>query len=53
MSYFVRVVPHIEGAPMQIDLGVAQLAGKIVNLPGKVVDLQARARFGMGVSYHF
>lgn len=53
LSYFVRVVPHIEGAPLQIDLGVAQLAGKIVNVPGTVVDLQARSRFGMGVSYHF
>ncbi len=50
LSYFVRVVPHLEGTPLQVDLGVAQLAGKII--PG-AVDLQARARFGMGVSYHF
>jgi hypothetical protein len=50
LSYFVRVVPHLEGTPLQVDLGVAQLAGKII--PG-TVDLQARARVGMGISYHF
>jgi hypothetical protein len=50
LSYFVRVVPHLEGAPLQVDFGVAQLAGKII--PG-TVDLQARARVGMGISYHF
>jgi hypothetical protein len=50
LSYFVRVVPHLEGSPLQVDLAVAQLAGKVI--PG-VLDLQARARFGMGVSYHF
>jgi len=49
LSYFVRVVPHIEGSPLQVDLGVAQFAGKIA--PG--VDLQARARVGLGISYHF
>ena len=49
LSYFVRVVPNIEGAPMQIDVGVAQLAGTIA--PG--VNLQARSQVGMGVSYHF
>jgi hypothetical protein len=49
LSYFVRVVPHLEGSPLQVDLGVAQIAGKIT--PG--VDLQARAQVGMGVSYHF
>jgi hypothetical protein len=54
MSYFVRVVPHLEGSPLQVDVGVAQVAGKIVNLPGvAVVDLAARAQVGMGVSYHF
>jgi hypothetical protein len=50
LSYFVRVVPHLEGSPLQVDLGVAQLAGKII--PG-AIDLQARARVGVGVSYHF
>jgi hypothetical protein len=49
LSYFVRVVPHLEGSPLQVDLGVVQAAGKIA--PG--VDLNARARVGMGVSYHF
>ena len=49
LSYFVRVVPHVEGTPLQIDFGVAQLAGNIT--PG--VDLKARSQFGMGVSYHF
>jgi len=52
-SYFVRVVPHLEGSPLAIDLGVAHIGGKIVNVPGTVVDLQANARVGMGVSYHF
>ncbi len=49
LSYFVRVVPHIEGTPLQVDFGVAQLASNIT--PG--IDLKARAQFGMGVSYHF
>ena len=49
LSYFARVVPHIEGTPMQIDFGVAQLAGNIT--PG--INLKARSQFGMGVSYHF
>ena len=49
LSYFARVVPHIEGTPLAVDFGVAQLAGNI--LPG--VDLKARNQFGMGVSYHF
>jgi hypothetical protein len=49
LNYFIRVVPHLERAPLQIDFTVAQLAGKIT--PG--LDLQARAQVGMGVSYHF
>jgi hypothetical protein len=49
LSYFVRVVPHLEGSPLQVDLGVVQAAGNIT--PG--LDLNARARVGMGVSYHF
>ena len=49
LSYFARVVPHIEGTPLAIDFGVAQLAGHIT--PG--IDLKARSQFGMGVSYHF
>jgi hypothetical protein len=53
LSYFVRVVPNLEGSPLQIDFAVVQAAGKIVDIPGSVVDLHARARFGIGTSYHF
>jgi hypothetical protein len=53
LSYFVRIVPHLEGSPLQVDLALVQVAGKIVNIPGNVVDLAARARFGIGISYHF
>jgi hypothetical protein len=49
LSYFVRVVPHLEGSPLQVDLGVVHAAGHIA--PG--VNLNANARVGMGVSYHF
>jgi hypothetical protein len=49
MTYFVRVVPHLEGSPLQVDLACVQAAGKIAS----GVDLNAHARFGMGVSYHF
>jgi hypothetical protein len=49
LNYFVRFVPHLEGAPLQLDFTVAQLAGKIA----PDFDLQARAQVGMGVSYHF
>ena len=49
MTYFVRVVPHLEGSPLQIDLAVVQAAGTIA--PG--IDLNSRARFAMGTSYHF
>jgi hypothetical protein len=38
---------------LQIDFAVVQAAGKIVDIPGSVVDLHARARFGIGTSYHF
>jgi hypothetical protein len=54
LSYFVRVVPHMEGSRLQFDLGIVQAAGKIVNIPGReVLDLNARARVGTGISYHF
>jgi hypothetical protein len=49
LSYFVRVVPHLEGAPVQVDLGVVQAAGHVA--PG--LNLDANARVGVGVSYHF
>ena len=51
LSYFLRVVPNLRGSPMQVDLGVAQLAGKIA--PGFLPTLDARARVVMGISYHF
>jgi hypothetical protein len=54
LSYFVRVVPHLEGSPLQVDFGVVQAAGKIVDNPSVAqLDVKARAQFGMGVSYHF
>jgi hypothetical protein len=49
LSYFVRVVPHLEGSPLQVDLGVVQAAGRVA--PG--LNLNANGRVGMGVSYHF
>ena len=51
LAYFVRVVPNLKGSPLQVDLGVAQFAGKIA--PGYLPTLDARARVGMGISYHF
>ena len=51
LTYFVRVVPNLKGSPLQVDLGVAQFAGKIA--PGFLPTLDARARVGMGISYHF
>jgi hypothetical protein len=50
-TYFVRVVPHVAGSRLQVDLGVAQFAGKIA--PGVLPTLDARARVGTGISYHF
>jgi hypothetical protein len=53
-SYFVRIVPHVEGSPLQIDLGVAHVGGDICKVPGvAALDINANARVGMGVSYHF
>jgi hypothetical protein len=49
LSYFVRVVPHVKGSPLQVDFAIVQAAGKIA--PG--ADLKARAQAGMGISYHF
>ena len=49
LSYFVRVVPHLEGSPLQVDLGIVQAAGHVA--PG--MNLNANGRVGMGVSYHF
>jgi len=53
-SYFVRIVPHLEGSPMEIDLGVAHVGGNILKVPTvAALNIGADARFGMGVSYHF
>jgi hypothetical protein len=49
LSYFVRLVPHLKGSPLQLDFGVVQLAGKVA----PTLNLEARARVAMGVSYHF
>jgi hypothetical protein len=56
LSYFVRVVPHLEGSPLQIDAGLVQAAGKITDPSTPVFgqqDIKARHQFGMGISYHF
>ena len=49
LAYFVRAVPKIEGTKMNIDFGVAQVAGNV--MPG--VNVRARHQFAMGVSYQF
>jgi Protein of unknown function (DUF3034). len=48
MTYFVRILPRPE-KPFNIDFGIAQAAGNIA--PG--VNVRARNRFAMGVSYRF
>ena len=47
LTYFIRVAPRSEKAHMNVDFGVAQVAGEI--MPG--VNLKARHQFGMGISY--
>lgn len=49
LTYFARVVPKIESVKMNIDFGVAQVAGTA--MPG--VNLRARHQFAIGVSYQF
>ncbi len=49
LTYFVRVVPKIEGTKMNIDFGVAQVAGNV--MPG--VNLRSRHQSAIGVSYQF
>jgi hypothetical protein len=49
LTYFARVLPVPEKGRLNVDFGVAQSVGKI--MPG--VDLQARSRFAMGISYQF
>jgi len=48
LTYFVRVLPNPE-RPINVDLGVAQAAGRV--LPG--ADVRARAQFATGISYRF
>lgn len=47
LDYFVRIIPS--KTPLAVDFAIVQAAGKI--MPG--VDVKARARFGMGISYKF
>ncbi len=49
VDYFVRIVPAPELAKLNVDFGVAQVAGAV--LPG--VHLGSRHQFAMGVSYQF
>jgi hypothetical protein len=49
LVYFARVLPVPEKGKFNVDFGVAQSVGKI--MPG--VDVKARSRFAMGVSYQF
>ncbi|PSH04433.1 MAG: hypothetical protein CXZ00_06290 [Acidobacteria bacterium] len=49
LSYFISVIPHMEGSPLRFDVAVIQAAGKI----NPELDLNVRARVGAGVSYHF
>lgn len=48
MTYFVRILPKPE-KPFNIDFGFAQAAGNIA--PG--INVKARNRFAMGISYRF
>jgi hypothetical protein len=48
LTYCMRLAPA-PGSKLNIDFGVAQIAGKIA--PG--VDLKARARVGLQISYGF
>lgn len=49
LSYFVRILPHLQRTPLAIDLAMVQAAGHI----NSAVNVDARAQFAMGVSYHF
>jgi hypothetical protein len=49
LTYCMRVVPLAEHNKLNVDFGVAQIAGKIE--PG--VNLQARAQIGAQISYGF
>lgn len=49
ITYAARIIPFPEQARFNVDLGVAQAAGKI--MPG--VDLNVRHQFALGISYGF
>jgi hypothetical protein len=49
LTYFARFLPVPEKGRLNVDLGVAQSVGRI--MPG--VDIKARSRVAMGVSYQF
>jgi hypothetical protein len=53
LTYFARFVPS--GVPLNFDLGVAQIAGCIAGpcTNGEGINLHARARVGIGISYRF
>ena|GEM_PF-458222 len=57
-AYGIRFYPHMEGYPLQIDVGVLLAAGQLI-APGKLalapkgVDVDARSRVGFGITYHF
>ncbi|PSH04435.1 MAG: hypothetical protein CXZ00_06300 [Acidobacteria bacterium] len=56
-AYGMRIYPHLEGYPLQIDVGVLLAAGQLV-APGKTpmmpngLDLDCRSRVGFGLTYH-
>ena len=53
LTYFARFVPS--GVPLNFDLGVAQIAGCIARpcTDDVGINLHARARVGIGISYRF
>ena len=53
LTYFARFVPS--GVPMNFDVAVAQIAGCIAGpcTNGQGINLHARSRFGIGISYKF
>lgn len=53
LAYFARFVPS--GVPLNFDLAVAQIAGCIAGpcTNGEGLNLHARSRIGIGISYRF
>jgi hypothetical protein len=53
LTYFARFVPN--GVPLNFDLAVAQIAGCIAGpcTNGGGINLHARSRIGIGISYRF